>query len=123
MTRRGAPKNLLSRPPRGAASKGARATNAKRSEKKAMREVFEAILDMPLDDGKLDNIKNLREVNGKNVTVSQAIALAMATKALKGDVQAAAFIRDTSGQKPKDELEVIHNDSQTIIEIDAYLRK
>jgi hypothetical protein len=41
------------------------------------------------------------------ITVQEAIIYAQITKAVKGfDTAAAAFIRDTSGQKPKDEVEV-----------------
>ena len=41
--------------------------------------------------------------NGKNITVQDAIILKQAQKALKGDIRAAEFIRDTSGNRPTNE--------------------
>ena len=65
-----------------------------------------AILDMPLKKGKLQQIRNLSEVKGKNITTEQAILLAMVNKALKGNVQAATWVRDTAGCKPVERVEV-----------------
>lgn len=39
---------------------------------------------------------------GENITYQEAILIAQINKALNGDTQAAVFIRDTSGNKPKD---------------------
>ncbi len=71
-----------------------------------MQNMLNAILDMPLKKGKLQQIRNLSEVKGKNITVEQAILLAQINKALKGNTAAAVFIRDTSGAKPTDKMEV-----------------
>ena len=43
----------------------------------------------------------------ENITIEEAILMAQITKAvLEKDTTAAAFVRDTSGQKPKEEVEV-----------------
>ena len=43
----------------------------------------------------------------ENITIEEAILMAQITKAvIDKDTAAAAFVRDTSGQKPKDEVEV-----------------
>lgn len=58
---------------------------------------------MTLKEGKADTaeaIMSLASVNGKNLTVQEAIMLAQVKKAMKGDTKAAEFIRDTIGQKP-----------------------
>ena len=71
-----------------------------------MQQALNAILDMPLRKGKLQQIRSLSEVKGKNITAEQAILLAMVNKALKGDVRAATFVRDTVGCKPTDRVEI-----------------
>ena len=40
----------------------------------------------------------------KNLTVNDAIVVKQVQKALKGDLNAVAFLRDTSGQKPKEDV-------------------
>lgn len=45
-------------------------------------------------------------IDGDERTYAAAIACALTTKAAKGDVAAAGFIRDSIGEKPKDELSV-----------------
>lgn len=89
-------------------SKGGKASGKKRREKKLIRESFEAILSMPLKDGKktdVEDIQNYAAMKGKNITVQDAINIAVMQKALKGDVRAAEYIRDTVGQKPVEKIE------------------
>ncbi len=85
--------------------KGGIASGEAKRKKKAMRERLEVLLDLPLKPGKsadLDSIKNLAALKGKNITVQDALMLAQIQKALKGDTTAAAFVRDTVGEKPGD---------------------
>ena len=77
-----------------------------------MRETLETLLKMPLTDKKLsdvEQIKSLAALSGKNITVQDAILLAQVKKAMKGDTRAAEYIRDTSGNKIKDELQLSGN--------------
>lgn len=77
-----------------------------RKKKKAMRETAEMILGLALNDGTvtdIEGVKNVAALNGKNITVQEAIILEQALKALKGDKGAAEFMRDTSGNKPTNE--------------------
>ena len=86
---------------------GGIASGKARRERKAMKETLEALLSMPLKNGKatdLDTIKNLATLKGKNITVQEAIMLAQIQKAMKGDTRAAEFVRDSSGNKPKDDV-------------------
>lgn len=46
-----------------------------------------------------------------NVTVEEKIALEMVLKAMNGDIKAAEWIRDTSGQKPTDTSVVTTNNT------------
>lgn len=89
--------------------KGGVASVAARRRKKTMRETFEAILDMPIKNGKatdIEKIRSIAETRGKNITVQDAINLSIAQKAVRGDVKAAEFIRDTIGEKPSDVIDI-----------------
>lgn len=89
---------------------GGIASGEAKRRKKAMRESLEVLLSMPLKSGKqcdVEAVKNFAMLKGKNITVEQAMLIAQIQKALKGDTQALTFLRDTSGQKPDDNLNVI----------------
>lgn len=80
-------------------SKGGIASGKARRERKMMREDAQMFLEMPLNAGQLEDVEYLAEVKGKNITVQQAILLAMIKKAMKGDVRASEYVRDTAGQQ------------------------
>lgn len=86
--------------------KGGVKSGKARKERKAMKETAEMILELTLKDGTvtdLEDIQSMAAANGKNITVQDAIILKQAQKALKGDIRAAEFIRDTSGNRPTNE--------------------
>ena len=88
--------------------KGGIASGEAKRKKKAMKERLEILLELPLKSGRetdLESIKNFAALKGKNITVQDAMMLAQIQKALKGDTTAAAFIRDTAGEKPTEQLE------------------
>lgn len=94
------------------ATKGGIASGKSRREKKAMKETLAALLCMPLKNGKstpLEEVKSIAALKGKNITVQEAIMLAQIQKAVKGDTRAAEFIRDSSGNKLKDGVEISGN--------------
>lgn len=91
---------------REAGRKGAIKANEVKRQKKAMRETLQELLALPIEKGDIDEINNLAEVKGKNITAEQAMCLAMIKKALNGDVSAATFVRDTSGNKVTDDVNV-----------------
>jgi hypothetical protein len=80
-------------------SKGGIASGIARRKRKMMREDAQMFLEMPLNAGQLEDVEYLAEVKGKNITVQQAILLAMIKKAMKGDVRASEYVRDTAGQQ------------------------
>ena len=91
---------------RNRGKKGGIKSGKKRKERKAMKETAEMILGLTLKDGTvtdLEDIQSMAAANGKNITVQDAIVLKQAQKALKGDIRAAEFIRDTSGNRPTNE--------------------
>ena len=88
-------------------SKGGIASGKARREKKAMKDTLATLLSMPLKDDQavdVENIKSIAALKGKNITVQEAIMLAQIQKAMKGDTKAAEYIRDTSGQKPENNV-------------------
>lgn len=82
--------------------KGGKKSGEKRRERKAMKEVLLEMLNLPIEDCGLEEFSSLKEIKGKNITAQQAMCVAMIKKAMAGDVHAATFVRDTSGNKPID---------------------
>ena len=90
-------------------AKGGIASGKARREKKAMKDTLETLLCMSLTDGsitELEEIQSIAAIKGKNITVQEAIMLKQIQKAMKGDTRAAEYIRDTSGNKAKDVVEL-----------------
>ncbi len=89
--------------------KGGIASAKAKREKKALKETLEELLAMPLKNGKqanLENIKSIAAVKGKNISMQEAIMIAMLNKAARGDVRAAEYVRDTIGQKPDSKMNI-----------------
>lgn len=83
---------------------GGKKSGEARRKKKQMREVAELILSMNMKPGRgaiLENVSNFTDIAGKNITVEEAIIVKQAQRAMKGDISAAVFLRETSGQNPE----------------------
>lgn len=97
---------------RALARKGGQASVKARREKKMMREIINTILEMPLKGDSRSKMVSAEEVSsfaklkGKNVDVQTGIVMAQVINALKGDRQAAEFLRDTSGQSIANKLDI-----------------
>lgn len=77
--------------------------------RRELKETLNVLLDMPVNDGKkndIDKITAFANLKGKNITVDQAMMVTLVQKALKGDLNAIAMIRDTIGEKPSEKVEV-----------------
>lgn len=88
---------------------GAAKSTEVRRRKRQMKDALETLLGMKLKSSKLQDIAriaSMQELKGANITVEEAIMLAQVQRALKGDTTAAQFIRDTSGQKPREEMDI-----------------
>ena len=88
--------------------KGGIASGKARREKKMFRETLEALLGMPMKDGKdvsVDDIKSFAAIKGQNISVQEAILIAQIQKAMKGDTRAAEYVRDTIGENPSVKVE------------------
>ena len=107
------------------ARKGGINSGKARKEKKRMKETIDLILKMALNPGNtvdLDQIQGFAELKGKNVTTEQAMIIQQVQKALKGDLQALTFLRDTSGQKPAELIEMNASVNKTAREIEDYVK-
>ena len=104
------------------ASKGGQNSAKVRKEKKLMQQRATSLLEMSLHKGKkadIENVGNLDDLINKNISVSDAILLKQIAKALKGDTTAAAFLRDTAGQKPVDKVIIADVDPTVIDEVES----
>lgn len=98
---------------RAIAAKGGRNSGETRRKKANMRERLLEILDMPLKKGKIQGFDNVEDSQGKNITAQDAILLVALKKALKGDMRAIDFLRDTSGNKLFGEPPTATQDAQS----------
>ena len=88
--------------------KGGIASGEAKRAKKAMKECLEVLLEMTLKSGRgvdIETVKNFASLKCKNITVQDAMMIAQIQKALKGDTNAAVFVRDTAGQNPTQKIE------------------
>ena len=92
--------------------KGGIASGEARRKKANMRERLLEILDMPLKKGKIQGFENIADAADKNLTAQDAILLVALKKALKGDMRAIDFLRDTSGNKLFGEPPTTENDAR-----------
>ena len=70
--------------------KGGIASGEARRAKKTMKAMLDYLLDKEIENSK----------TGEMVTCREAMLSAMVKKAIKGDVKACQFVRDTSGEAP-----------------------
>lgn len=103
--------------------KAGQASGKARREKKAMRELAQAILSMPVKKGKktagIDKAKAVEDLVGKNLTVQEVALLKIAQSAMRGNTKDLEFLRDTAGEKPKETIK-LENYDQSIKEMEAY---
>lgn len=94
------------------ARRASEAASRKNKARKLMKEAARLILELPLKRGRkavaTEKFKSLQEATApEKLDVMQAIILKQVERALKGDRGAAEFLRDTSGNRPVEEYEVV----------------
>lgn len=97
-------------------SKGGKVTQAKYRKAKNMREAARILLESPLLDDE-ETAELLRRMDLEPDQQS-AILLAAIQKAKRGDIEAARYARDTSGQAPAQQMEIGGMDGKPIETID-----
>lgn len=103
--------------------KGGIASGKARREKKTMQELAKWVMELPVKDAALDDIKCLAGLKGKNVSVAEAALLQQASKAVNGSLQSLQFLRDTAGEKPVERVEVNADVAEAEAEIAALIAK
>lgn len=92
--------------------KGGLASVEARRIRRELKEAFTILLEEELEDKQ-----------GKVLTGSEAIALQVFKKALKGDLRAFEIIRDTTEGKPKGKMELIRENNKELEELIEALKK
>lgn len=89
------------------AKKGGIESGKIRREKKQMKEIVNDLFSKPVTNQKI--IDKLKTLGYKDDEITNQIAITSSAffKALKGDIKAMEFLRDTAGQKPKDEIAIV----------------
>ena len=88
-----------------------------KKRKKAMKEVAELFLNLSTGKGQRINLENVEKLDDlfkkergkmipKNMSVAEIIILKQIQLAMKGDLNSAKFIRETSGQEPTNNIKV-----------------
>lgn len=91
-------------------SKGGKASGAARRRKKTMRQAAAMLLGADISGGEREFVEKIRPrllafgVSEEDATYQDALLVSIMLKALKGDVKAAAYLRDTAGENPSLEL-------------------
>lgn len=91
-----------------------------RRKKKLMKEQIELLLSLPLKEEKAKKQLEALGIDTDNIDNQMALMIAMWQQALKGgrnSVSAAEFLRDTVGEKPKDNMNVEIGDSQKLKDV------
>ena len=83
------------------ASKAGKASAAARRKLKSQREILRQILSLKCDD---DEARSALRALGLDETFANAANLAVLRRAVRGDVDALRYVRDTIGEKPADTM-------------------
>lgn len=97
------------------ASKGAKATNKKRAERKKFNELFNNYLDKQITNEQIKKQMLEFGFEDKECTNKNAIVFAQYKEALKGSTQSFIAVRDTMGEKP---IEQVQNLNPPVINIE-----
>lgn len=86
-------------------SAGGKKSGEVRRQRKRFKESLEILLQMKVSDQIKGQIKkNIPKLKDKDLDYQNAIMVALIQQALKGNTKAVELIRDTIGEKPKEEV-------------------
>ena len=95
--------------------KGGVASGVAKRKQKTFRESIKAILALQTpDEAKKAQLEEL----GIDATILNAINMAVSGRAAAGDVEAARYLRDTAGEKPREGLELGNLDDKPLASLD-----
>ena len=84
--------------------KGIQASIQSRAKKKKLKEAMKILIDLPVTERNKQTLAQLG-IEDEDMNNQMLIAVAMFQKAIKGDVRAAEYIRDITGQQPMSRLD------------------
>lgn len=115
-------RNLSDRPPEERveiARMGGIASGESRRRSASLREAAQRILKKDKFICTPDEVlEELRAAGMENATSAEAIAVSAVIRALRGDVEAMRFVRDTVGEGPKNRVELSGDPSRPISALD-----
>lgn len=85
-----------------------------RREKKRMKECINILLNLDVKNAKARETLRALGITDDDMTNEMAMMASVMNKAMKGDIQAVNFLRDTSGQMPSSTINV--NKVPTIVD-------
>lgn len=100
-------KKLSTEKAREIGAKGGRASGAAKRRKKELKECLEILLE-----------KEITAKDGTVMTGAEAISAKLFQKALKGDIKAFEVVRDSSGQKPAEKVQLAEVDQSTVSKVE-----
>lgn len=105
-------------------SNGGKRSQEVQRAKRNMRDTLKLLLELQTGRGSVDpdTIKTYDELQNAKLTVEQAMLMAQIQKAVRGDTAAFIAIRDTSGNKPTDTVNMIADTSSIAQEVETYLK-
>lgn len=86
-------------------SKGGKASAKKRLQKKTFKDLCDTFLDSEVTSEEMKEKMKALGIN-EDVSYKMAMVIAITHRAIKGDTKAFEVLRDTIGEKPKEEIEV-----------------
>ena len=86
--------------------KAGKASGKARRQRKQFKELFKSILETPLPQDELKAKIDEMGLGSEEKNYNTLLAMTTLNEALKGNMKAIELIRDTIGEKPKDEIEV-----------------
>lgn len=95
--------------------KGGIASGESKRKTKTFREALRALLESEVPDAQL---REALEQLGFEPTYLNQISLSSVKKAVQGDIEAARFVRDTIGEKPRDGLEIGNLDGKPLTSLE-----
>lgn len=97
-------------------SKGGKASGKVRRERKALKEQLEMFLSLPLKNEEAkEKLANLG-LDVETIDNQMAMNFALFQRAIKGDTKAYELIRDTIGEKPKENINIENSQATKVLE-------
>jgi len=93
--------------------KGAEASNKKQAQKKLFKEIFESLVQIDIsktncDDEALEALRMINPELAEKADIKTIISSRVIDKAMKGDMYAIGFLRDSLGESPTIKQEVVN---------------